>query len=407
MPTSTLDLERDHPPDVDPDRLCELDWVRIGAFALLMLYHLGMFYVSWDWHVKSPRVVPALEPWMQLLSPWRMSLIFVVSGAALGLMLRSRSPAAGVRERSRRLLLPLLLGMAVIVPPQAYLEVVEKLGYAGRYIDFLTRYFAADPSFCRGTDCLVLPTWNHLWFLAYLWLYSVLLLMVCRWRGAAWLNSPRWQAVTRGARLLWWPAVLFAVWRLLLLRSFPTTHNLVWDWFNHALSASMFLLGAGLFGHAADSTGAWAAAQRLRWWALCGSVLLLVGMPWALQRCGGWDALPLWGQQLWLALGGPRHWWPVVAVLGFARHHLHGRDGPWRQRLTGLVFPFYLLHQTLIVVAAHHLARWAWPPGVEALAVLMLTLSGCAVTYGLVRRVSWLRVWFGLTPRRNSGDAHH
>ena len=278
---------------------------------------------------------------MQLSSPWRMALLFVVSGAASGLMLGRGSAAGGAKARSARLLLlPLLLGIAVIVPPQPYLEVEEKLGYSRSYLDFLARYFAADQSFCRGQDCLVLPTWNHLWFVVYLWVYTMLLLGVCRLRGTRWVGSPRWQALTRGARLLWLPALLFAVVRLCLLLPFPSTHNLVWDWFNHGLVVPMFVLGAALFGDACDRHGAWAAALRLRWWALGGAVLLLVGMPWALDALGGWDALPRSGQQAWLVLGGARHGLPVVAALGFARRHLRGRDGPWRRTLTEAVFRF-------------------------------------------------------------------
>lgn len=385
--------------NTDDDRLTELDWLRIAALALLMLYHLGMFYVPWDWHVKSPQPVPALEAWMMLSSPWRMSLLFVVSGAATGLMLARRSTAAGLRERSKRLLLPLLLGMALIVPPQPYLEVVEELGYTGSYLDFLARYYAGDDSFCRGSDCLDLPTWNHLWFLAYLWVYTVLLLALLRWRGGAFAAFPRWAALTQGARLLWLPCLLFALVRLALVRDFPSTHNLVWDWFNHALFGSMFLLGAMLFGHADDRHGAWAAAMRWRWWALGGALMLLVGMPRLLDQLGGWQALPTWGQQLWLVVGGARHWLPVLAALGFARRWLRGRDGPWRRVLSEAVFPFYIVHQTLIVVAAHTLAPRGWPQGLEALAVLAITAVGCTATYLLARRVAWLRPWLGLQPR--------
>jgi len=388
-------------------RLTELDWLRIAAFALLMVYHLGMFYVPWDWHVKSPQTVPALEDWMSLASPWRMALVFAVSGAATGLMLARSSAASGLGERSKRLLLPLLLGMAVIVPPQPYLEVVEKVGYTGSYLDFLARYFAADGSFCRGSDCLVLPTWNHLWFLPYLWVYTVLLLAVLRWRGGAFAAHPRWAVVTQGARLLWGPCLLFAVVRLALLRDFPSTHNLVWDWFNHGLYGSMFLMGAVLFGHADDRHGAWAAAMRLRWWALGGALLLLLGMPRLLDQLGGWNQLPGWGQQLWLLLGGARHWLPVLAALGFARRWLRGRDGRGsrsRRLLTEAVFPFYIVHQTLIVVAAHTLAPRGWPQGLEALAVLLITAAGCTATYLVARRVSWLRPWFGLQAQRGLGS---
>ena len=47
----------------------DLDWVRVCAFGLLVLYHVGMYYVTWDWHVKSPAASDALEPFMLLSSP--------------------------------------------------------------------------------------------------------------------------------------------------------------------------------------------------------------------------------------------------------------------------------------------------------------------------------------------------
>lgn len=381
----------------DTDRLTELDWLRIAAFALLILYHMGMFYVPWDWHVKSPHPVAALERLMSLASPWRMSLLFVVSGAATGLMLQRGGPL--LRQRSARLLLPLVFGMALVVPPQPYLEVVEKLGYTGSYLDFLARYFAGDHSFCRGSDCLRLPTWNHLWFLPYLWVYTAFALLAVHLTGHGWITSPRWQRLTSGWRLFWLSSLVFALERQHLVLAFEATHNLVWDWFNHALYGLMFVLGLALFGHRDDRHGAWAAALRLRHWALGTSVLLLVGMPLVLGAAGGFDALPGWGRQAWLALGGPRHWLPVLAAVGYARAHLRSRDGPWRRTLTEAVFPCYIVHQTVIVVAAHHLARLGWRQPLEATVLLLLTVAACAGTYLLARRFGWLRPWFGL-PRR-------
>ena len=109
-------------------RRFDLDWVRIGAFMLLILYHVGMYYVTWDWHVKSPDASHAIEPLMMLTSPWRLSLLFLVSGVATAYLL-SRTAKGLLGSRSFRLLVPLLFGMLVIVPPQSYLEVVEKGAY--------------------------------------------------------------------------------------------------------------------------------------------------------------------------------------------------------------------------------------------------------------------------------------
>ena len=171
-------------------RRYDLDWVRVFAFCLLVLYHVGMYYVTWDWHVNSPYAGRALEPFMMLTSPWRLSLLFLVSGAATAFLLgkaRREADAGGNRmrflgPRSWRLLVPLAFGMLVVVPPQSYYEVVEKLpgGYSDGYLAFWGRYLAADDGFCRGDDCLDVPTWNHLWFVAYLWVYTVVVWALAR-----------------------------------------------------------------------------------------------------------------------------------------------------------------------------------------------------------------------------------
>jgi len=170
-----------HHRDMQPpaaSRLFFADWLRIAAFALLVLYHVGMLYVPWPYHVKHDPVYAALEPWMRLTNPWRMSLLFVVSGLATGLMLGRPRLA---RQRTRRLLLPLAFGVLVVVPPQAWLQVRDQFGYAGSYLDFMRLYLGGYGGFCRGDGCLILPTWNHLWFLPYLWVYTLLLLAAWRW----------------------------------------------------------------------------------------------------------------------------------------------------------------------------------------------------------------------------------
>src|SRR3979411_3206504 len=121
-----------HSPHFAPhrsERRVDLDWVRIGAFGLLIFYHVGMLYVSWGFHIKSAHRVTALEPLMLVLNPWRLSLLFLVSGVASRFMLRKYAVLPLLRSRTARLLIPLVFGMFVIVPPQAYLQIVEALGY--------------------------------------------------------------------------------------------------------------------------------------------------------------------------------------------------------------------------------------------------------------------------------------
>ena len=64
--------------------------------------------------------------------------------------------------------------------------------------------------------------------------------------------------------------------------------------------------------------------------------------------------------------------------------------------LTLGVFPFYIVHQTVIVVAGHHLARMGLNQALEAAIMIAITFGACLLSYETVRRVAVLRPLFGL-----------
>jgi len=374
-------------PSTPSPRQFHLDWLRIAAFGLLVPYHVGMYYVSWGWHIKSPQLHPALEPVMLLSSPWRMDLLFVVSGAATALMLRgggTPSPA-WLRRRGARLLLPLLVGMVLVVPPQSWLEVRERFGYAGGFLDFLPLYLrGGDGRFCDAAHgCLVLPTWNHLWYLPYLATYTLLLwALLRRVPGLLPALARRTAQVLGGTRLLWLPLVLLLASRLLLARRFPATHALVDDGFMHLQYLAMFAFGAAL----AQADALAASAQQRRWVALS---MALAG--WAgLQVLDG----PSWQRATAFCL---LQWGALVAAIGFAHRHWHV-DHRWRATLAEAVFPLYLLHQTAIILLAWTLRPANLPIGIEAPLLIAGTFALGGVFYRLARRSGPLRIAFGLKP---------
>lgn len=379
-----------NPTTPAPQRLLFLDWLRIGAFALLVLYHVGMYYVSWPWHVKSPAAGAWLEPWMRLSSPWRLSLLFLISGAATSFMLqRGGASVALLASRSKRLLWPLLFGMAVIVPPQSYFEVIHSHGYAGSYLDFLRLYFSGYGGFCaRAGQCLILPTWNHLWFVAYLLVYTLLLWLVVRLSPTVLDALASLQArALRGAALLWLPIAALALARLALIDRFAPTHALVDDWYLHATYFALFAIGAAW----ARDPAAWQRCAEQRWPALAiaaAAWCALALLPQLAATPGPWRTLAR------IAFAAMQ-WSAVVAAVGFARVHLN-RDHSWRATLAEAVFPVYIVHQTLIIVFAMALAGLRWPPIVEGPALVGLTFATSFAAYLVARRVPWLRPALGL-----------
>jgi surface polysaccharide O-acyltransferase-like enzyme len=376
-------------------RLFFLDWVRIIAFFILILYHVGMYYVTWDWHVKSPWASDTLEPFMMLSSPWRLALLFLVSGVASGCMIERLGAARFARQRSRRLLLPLVFGMLVIVPPQSYCEVVEKLGYAGSYADFMRLYLGAYHGFCKNGACLVLPTWNHLWFVAYLWVYTLVLAALVPALGARLDRMAAFLAdLLAGWKLLLLPAAVLALARITLAARYPENHALAGDWYNHATCFFLFALGSLL----ARVPQVWPRFEVLRWHALGIALACWAGLM-------AWTGLPDDVAVPYLQVGLPVArgayalctWSAIVAACGFAHRHLQF-DGPARRYLTEAVFPVYIVHQTLIVTLAHALKVVHRAPGIEAAQLVVLTLCLSFGVFEVVRRSALLRPLFGLAP---------
>ena len=370
------------------ERRIDLDWVRIAAFGLLIFYHVGMLYVSSGFHIKSAHRITALEPLMLVLNPWRLELLFLVSGVATRFMLRKYALGPLLRSRSARLMIPLMFGMLVVVPPQAYEQIVESIGYPAGFVDFYLRhYLAFGAQFCPN-PCIVMPTWNHLWFVVYLWVYTMALgTVLAAVPGVVdWIERKLTSALS-GVLLLVAPSLLFVTYRLELFPVFPSTHALFGDWYNHALFATVFLFGFVL----ARAGAVWDAIERQRWLALslaAGCFLSFLAL--RSTRDGG---IPL---KVYAGIAyGFYQWLCMVAVLGFARRWLTA-DSAARRYFTDAIFPYYIVHQTAIIVIAHALHGQDLPAWLEASIVVAGTVAACVLTYEIVRRVPILRPLFGL-----------
>lgn len=374
-------------------RRVDLDWIRIIAFGLLIFYHVGMVFVPWYYHVKSAHSIASLEPFMLAVNPWRLCLLFLVAGAATRFMATTTAVSTLLRRRSARLLVPLLFGILVIVPPQSYWEVVSRHLYSGSFPAFYTaQYFSFAPRFCSAGACLLLPTWNHLWFVAYLWVYTTALVLLTTLLPE---GTRRIEAgVTRALSGLWLivlPAIAFSLYRAILYPMFPETNALIGDWYNHALYFSVFALGFLI----APSEIIQAEMARWRWTALAIAIGLFAFHVFAAIS---WPegSPPPHALQIFQPIGyGIYQWCSIVAALGFARH-ANPRDSRARRYLTDAIFPYYIVHQTAIVGTAFALRGIGLPAWQEAAIIIVVTVASCALSYEVIKRVGWLRPLFGL-----------
>jgi glucans biosynthesis protein C len=367
----------------------DIDALRALAFALVILYHVGMYYVAgWHWHLKSPHAAEWLQLPMRAMNLWRMDLVFVVSGVALGFLAHGQGAGSLLKQRSLRLVLPLAFGMLVVVPYQPYAQAVANGAVVPGFGAFLLRYFTLGPwprDAFDGADPGV--TWNHLWYLPYLWLYTavvVALLPVLRTAPARRLQQAF--AGLRGSALLLLPVLPLTLSSVLLRPHFPPTHDLLHDAWLHASYFTVFFYGWWIGTH----PGWWAEAARLRWWALgmaAAVFALLLAAPVPRQAVRVVADFYVWGA--------------LLAILGFAHRHLN-RPWPWLAWANESVYPWYMLHQTLIIVLAVGLAPLALGPVAEPIVLVAGTVAGCWGLTALVRRSNLLRPLFGLRPRAPS-----
>lgn len=370
-----------------------MDWLRIGAFQLLILYHVGMAFVPWEYEVKMGPPIPWATIPMLITNPWRLSLLFVVSGYASAAMLaRAGGTGAFVRQRLARLGLPLLFGMLVVVTPQPWVALVTQHGYGESFPAFLVHdYFRF-----RAIDGVVLPTWMHLWFVVYLLAYTVLLglllLLPENWRDAAGRFAERRLA---GPLLLPLGIAHLLVARGLLSPGWTDSHMFLGDLSAHATYFPMFLFGVLL----RRSTPLHAAIARR--WKRAGLLAIL-----------GWAVLALF-EVIWPGLQPlPPHyvaafrlaralegWGAIVALIGMA-DRFADRDHRWRATLAEAVFPFYLVHQTIIIVVGYWLLGTATSGPVRFVVLVAATAAGCWAFYLAGRAVAPLRPLIGLKARR-------
>jgi glucans biosynthesis protein C len=382
------------------ERRIDLDWVRIIAFALLIWYHVTSFYAAVTPHNQplSPRVYGWLVVPMLALSPWRLLILFIVSGAATRFMADKMKPRALHRTRAARLLPPLIFVTAVMVPPIAFVTVEQWFGYHGSFLAFLPRYFTADNHFCQAGHCMPVPVPNpfHLWFVLYLWIYTLLLIGLLVWASGALRALQRTlDSALLGWGLILWPVTYLALARFALGARFQTL-DLIHDWYDHAIYFGGFLLGFSI----AKSDAVWAALERVRARALTGAlasyaiiVIILLSKEAPIPTSGD---VPLLMRALDAIILGFDQWLWIAAAFGFARHYLSQRDGPVRRYLTDAIFPFYIIHMLTIVVGGYYLTRLGLDVRLEYALLIAATTLSCFVTYEIVRRVAWLRPLFGL-----------
>lgn len=364
-----------------------MDWLRIAAFALLIVYHIGMMFVPWPWHIKTQEPIEWLAYPMLALNPWRLSLLFLVSGYASRAMLSKASISISgfMKQRSARLLIPLVAGIVLIIPPQAWAELRFRGVIDEGFLTFwLGDYFRFSP-----IDGVMVPTYNHLWFILYLFVYTALLAAIVAFTprlvkdrvqqlfDAALSNATAWLVLPIiGLSLIYWA---------LYPDGGPGPQILVGDWYRHAVYFAMFMVGFAL----ARSERVWSAIRK-SWKAAL--LIGALGYAAAMLQVGGGITAPIPASAFFTIV---QAWGLIAGLIGFADHYWN-KDAPLRNYLALGVFPFYIIHQTVIVIVGYFLIINGASVALQAAIVTAATLLSCWLFYELVLRMGPAMALFGL-----------
>jgi glucans biosynthesis protein C len=236
----------------------DLDWLRLLAGAVLIAFHTAAVFYEGElgsFYVHNAVSSAGLSLFIQFVHQWHMPLFFFLAGAASWYSLQTRSQGEYVRQRLQRLLLPLLIGIVVLVPPQVYIHELQAGRVSGSYFSFYPRFF--DGIRPEGHF-----EWAHLWFLAYLLVISLISLPVLlRLSGKS--LSPQVSPLlskTHGLVSLIGLAVPLMVVEAMLRPHWIGFQNLYNDWANLLLYLLYFVYGY-LFCH---NTRLWTALDKHR-----------------------------------------------------------------------------------------------------------------------------------------------
>jgi glucan biosynthesis protein C len=362
-------------------RRTDLDLLRIITCGAVILAHSLLIFADEPiYHLKAPTEWPVASVLYAFLHLTTMSGFFMLAGWSAIASLRRRTPGQFMRERAVRLLVPLAAGIVLLGPIIKYVELRNgrDLGMLGFRLvaplriglpEFFTRYFGR----------LNLLTWSHLWFLAYLFLFSLLLLPLLAWlarRMAVQAIPPRW--------MVFLPALPMAVVVLGLHGYWPFLPNLLADGPNFVFYALCFLIGTGL--------AVWPGYEsRLQTEALLLAVVGLVGFV----------GMEVFGAS---APGricvGLAAWGLAGAVLGFTARH-KPRQGPAMSYLGEATLPVYILHHVPLLLIGIAVLQLGLPAGVQVLMIwLPATCVSLAAYHWLVRPYAQMRFLLGMTPSR-------
>ena len=382
--------------DSGSERRHYIDWVRVLAFLLLIFFHCAMPFVNYGWEIKNKETSAGLTRLIWWLHQWRLPLLFFISGVGIHFSLKKRSVIQFTGERFVRLFIPLLFAMFFTIPLQVYFEWLQKGKINISYPEFYPSVWQLVP-YPDGS-----LTWSHMWFVVYLFVFCLLLIPVFSLFKIPLLKT----AKLRLADSLSNPVALFLLFIPFMLYHFtfyieyPEQGSLLGDWFLFLFSLTLLFYGYFLGG----SDKFWDTCAKYRYYfigiAIACILYLFPAYWWNL------DLPKVKDKRLYIfgILNSIHIWMLILSILGFAKVHLNFTNN-FLKMANKAVYPFYILHQTLIVSFGYYITQWPLPIFVKMVLLILLTFLSLVLIYRyIIKPFKLMRIFYGLKPNEKSNQ---
>ncbi len=342
-----------------------LDAVRAGAMLLGIAFHATYAWLPRvaPWYfVADASPVDALVFVTGFLHAWRMQLFFALSGFFSHLVFERRGARGYFKDRSKRLLVPLLVALPFVLAAD----------FALRRASF--ELGTMSPAYALGAHFRLAPV--HLWFLIYLWCFCAL----------AWA-LPTWSAPS----LLVRRALNFAP--SLVLLAVPTCLGL---WLHPENKPDLFFwpqpfefLHYGLFF--AFGWCLWPQREHVASLRRHAPMLLAAGLALGLYVFTGTRQWTTEGHMLTGAVA----WVMTLGALGLA-FRLPSRERPTLRLLVDASYWVYLVHYPLVLALQLGFALLDAPGLVEYLATVAFTFAIALASFVWLVRDTRIAPWLGV-----------
>src|SRR5271166_2780959 len=362
-------------------RRTDFDLLRILICCLVIFAHaLLIFTGSPPYHLQSEIQSPTAAVIYQFIRITSMPVFFLLAGWSAVGSLRRRDAGRFILERTKRLLVPLIAGTALLGSIIKYIELSHGRDI-GTYGLRLVRPLRANflEFFPYNLMCIKLVTWSHLWFLAYLFLISIILLPLL-----VQLGKRACKATVPGAMVVYLPVLPLATTLVLFKGYWPWIPSLYNDWTNFSYFGICFLFGAVI--------AVWPGFEkRLRTQVPYLSLVTFLAFAGVLL-CGESSV-----GRLLVALTA---WGAIGAGLGLAAR-FQPTPTPMLAYLSEATMPVYVLHHVPLLLLAVVLLPLPWPVWLKIM-LIFLPASGISLAayHWLVRPWDPIRWLMGMGSSR-------